>query len=85
MVWVSAAGGRVDVAAGGLVCVADGRAVGVGKTMRVGDAAAVGTGGARNRFTADSPNNAEAPDATARINARINLCQPSRMRAWRVR
>lgn len=83
MVSVCEAGGSgVDVPAGDLVCVGAGSAVEVDTTTRVGDAAGSGVG--KNRFATGSPNNAEAPDAVARIAAMMSLCHPIRMRAWRV-
>lgn len=83
MVSVCAAGGSgVDVT-GGLVSVGAGGAVDVGNTMRVGEAVASGV--AKNRFATGPPNNADAPDAIARMDATMSLCQPSLMRALRVR
>ena len=83
MVSVCAAGASgVDVGAGGLVCVGTGGDVDVGNTTRVGDA--IGSGVGKNRFATGSPNNADAPDAMAKIAAMMSLCHPIRMRVWRV-
>jgi hypothetical protein len=66
---------------GGLVCVAEESAVSVGSA----DAVAAGAGVGTRRFTSVSPKNAEAADVIARMKPNASLCQPVRIRAWRVR